>query len=233
MARDHDILTQMRAQLIRDLLGRHEQDGAAIFTQQGVTEREGAEFQIRAAYVEQPCQGSAVAQQRRILPGFGQLGANARALGGGAFARITLRIGQSRRQRQGGAVRPNRVDQIRRDRHHLHAGEAGQTVRANGPGIEADPFGRRGLAQPVLGLVFDDVAALPQCAIRLLLKLQGVAAIGEYCCAFGQHDGKPRRAGEPADPGQSFRTGRYIFAQIFIGARNDVSVQPQGGEAGA
>ena len=169
-----DAVAQPRAGRLRDLGLVHEQGHAGVGPDQQEAERERGEVDVTAADVEQPRDGGRVGDDGGVLLGGAQPGGDVVALGRGVLAGEAERVRNGRRERRGRAVEPGGIHRVARDRHHGEAGIgiACDRVRAHQHRVVADAgAGRDRFGQPCRGRLVDEVVALEQRGVGLLLQL--------------------------------------------------------------
>ena len=186
-------------------------------------ERHRHERQVAAPQVQQPGNARRVSQHATILRRRTQ-----HLTDGLAFLRRGL-AGKRQRLRHGwshGRVRPafpNRVDRVRRNRHHLDAGSlvSGEPLGAHQPRVVSQLLGA--VRNPFRRRLLGDVEELECVRVGLLGQLQHIAAIGEHRRLVLQHDCDPGAAGEPAQPTQPLGARRDVLTQVLVRTGNDES----------
>ena len=199
-ARDRHAVAEPGAGRLRQLGGVHEKLHARVLgVQQGEAEREWRERDIGATDVEQPGDRGGVRENGRILFGGAQQGGNVLALFDGGAAGIVQAMRHGRGQRGGRAIRPDGVDRVLGQRHHIETGGgvAGKRLLADQHRVVGDDGIDRGVrGQPSRRRLFQQMAAFPQGGVSLLFQLQHVAPVGEHRRTVGQHHRQAGAAGE-------------------------------------
>ncbi len=230
-------VAEMRAHLGVDLGGHHEQSGCRIRARDQEAEGDRREGHVGAANVEQPVDRGRIGDDRRILARLLEDGGDVAALVGSTAAREGQRVDEGGCRRRGRLVRPYRVDGIGAQRDEDQQGRAFRQpidhVLADQKRIVADPrAGRCHGLQPSGRRLIGDMQELPKRIVDFAPHLQHVAAIGEDRGALGQHDGEAGTSREPGQPGQPFRGGRHILAEMLVRPGHEKAVDAQTGEAG-
>ena len=162
----------------------------------------------------------------------GDNGADAVAPRLAGLAGIFHGLRQYGRQRGRRPIAPHGVERIEVERHEAAAGASAGTgvaflaIDCLQPGIEAEPGIRRQvLGDPAFRRFLRNLMWDEGLGIDLMADLKRIAAVDENGGAVGEHDGKPRRAGEACQPGQPLGLAGDIFALMFIGSRHDKAVE--------
>ena len=135
---------------------------------------------------------------------------------------------RDRAQWRGGAVGPDRVDQVGLDRDQRGARRGAGLGQSFGafdgvqPRVVAKAVGAREIGlQPPVRRLLDQMLDGEQRGIDLLAHLQRVAAVDEQHRALHQHDRGAGRPGKAGEPGEALLGRRHVFVLMAVGARND------------
>ena len=189
-----------------DLGGVDEQVSPAVRMQDRECQCDRSERHIPAAQVQQPVDAWRVGQHAGILPGAPQRRGDGFPLGRRRLAGKRQPMRHRRGGRGGRAPNPDRVDWVRRQRHHHDAclRVALHAVTAQQPRVVAQPFDAA--RRPILGRRLRQMEALEHAAIRLRAELEHVAPIREHRRLRQRHDRQSGASGEPGQPGEALCT---------------------------
>ena len=187
-------------------------------------QREGVEGDVASSDVQEPGDAVGGADQRNVGASFLDLPSHARPLVLAALAGIADIKCVQWRYRHRRPARPDRIDGVfvERDKFRAHlvtsllkaldfgldveVGVKGQTLA--GGQILSEPFGGRG---------FDQVGALEQVRVELLLGLDGVAAVDEHDGTVAEDDQRSSRTGEAGQPCQALARIRDVLVSMLVG----------------
>ncbi len=221
----------MRLHLAVELVGLHEERHRAVRPHHGEAERHRRVRQVRAADVEEPGDAVGLGQHRRVGPRLGDGRADPAAPVGRALAGELLGVHAHRAHGLRRAVLPDLVDRVRlegdepRPALRRRAAQPVDLGLAVQPGVVADghPLAQR-LLEPLGGGGLAHGHHLEEVPHHLPARLQRVAPVDEERRPVGQHDGEPRRAGEPGEVRQPLVMGGHHLVLVRVGARHEEAV---------